>query len=273
MAQRPGISNHPNVGDVIATARGCEICLPRNEPHLFYATLVAGQYSQLRIRPGDCVLDAGANVGDFTLLASRRAGDTGSVFAVEPNSNSIEYLRGNLLRNKAQNVVIIPSFLGSRVARVSSEERGTSSSIVPKTSVGTLETSQTTFDEIAGEYNVDHFDVIKMDIEGWEVEALRGCSTLSRVRELAIEVHSELLEKQVKEILLPEGFQCEAFDIVRLVAHTLICILTGPVDFLDSEWSFGGYAVRSAIKAARGEPPSPSLAPSSGLRVLHFFRS
>lgn len=257
---------------IIVPARGFNICIPRDEAYLYYATFIAGQYSQLAIKRGDVVLDAGANVGDFTLLASAAVGGSGKVLAVEPNSRAVEYLRDNLARNRIENVEIIEAFIGSTSRKVESVERGTYSSIVPAASANSLQAEELTLDEIARRSQIVGFDVVKMDIEGSELDALRGCKDLRRIRELSIEVHSPYLEREVRALLQGLGFRCETYDSARLVAHVLRTMLVRPTDFVTAERKFRWLALASAIRALGGHAPSPSLSPGSGVRMLHFQR-
>jgi FkbM family methyltransferase len=58
------------------------------------------------IRPGDLVVDCGANIGYFTLLASATTGAAGAVLAVEPEPHNVALLRLNLWRNGCDNVAV-----------------------------------------------------------------------------------------------------------------------------------------------------------------------
>ena len=58
------------------------------------------------VQPGDCVIDAGANLGWFTLLASSIVGTTGKIFAFEPSGATVDHLRRNLALNGASNVEV-----------------------------------------------------------------------------------------------------------------------------------------------------------------------
>ena len=67
------------------------------EPHLT-------NWIQRRLRPGHIFIDVGANIGYFTLLASRLVGETGKVVAIEASLPTFEALNRNIERNRAYNV-------------------------------------------------------------------------------------------------------------------------------------------------------------------------
>ncbi|MGA8926790.1 MAG: FkbM family methyltransferase [Solirubrobacterales bacterium] len=60
------------------------------------------------LRPGMTFVDAGANIGWFSVLGSRLVGPTGHVFSVEPDPVNLSILRANLERNGCSNVSVVP---------------------------------------------------------------------------------------------------------------------------------------------------------------------
>jgi FkbM family methyltransferase len=64
------------------------------------------------VKPGDCVLDVGANIGLYSLALSRAVGASGCVIAVEPDPDNRALLRRNLEANGCSNVTIIEEALG-----------------------------------------------------------------------------------------------------------------------------------------------------------------
>ena len=62
-------------------------------------------YTINRLRDGDIYVDIGANIGYFTLLASRYVGDAGKVIAVEADPATFATLKNNIERNGCRNVV------------------------------------------------------------------------------------------------------------------------------------------------------------------------
>ena len=65
------------------------------------------------IRPGDTVFDIGANLGLTALIASARTGPQGRVVALEPSPPNLAMLHYHLQKNRAGNVTVEPSCVGS----------------------------------------------------------------------------------------------------------------------------------------------------------------
>ncbi len=125
-------------------------------------------------RPGDTVVDAGANIGYFTLLMSKLVGSSGLVHAFEPHPDTAARLDRNVALNKAGNVLVHETALWDCLRDLSLYtcfEPGLA--------------SLRSYDGWTGSRTVraDRLDhilpvaprVIKMDIEGAELTALRGC--------------------------------------------------------------------------------------------------
>jgi FkbM family methyltransferase len=65
------------------------------------------------VRPGDRVMDVGANIGIYSLYLSRAVGPAGKVLAVEPDPDNLALLRANLEANHCDNVIVLPFALGT----------------------------------------------------------------------------------------------------------------------------------------------------------------
>ena len=127
-------------------------------------------------KAGDCVIDAGANVGFFSVLMSKLVGPTGHVISIEPDLRNLKVMRKNLDINECQNVDVVSRPLScdeSLLNFYQNEENGQSSLFATIRDVASSEERTTTFDLIIAE---DKPTFLKMDIEGAEYEAMRGCS-------------------------------------------------------------------------------------------------
>jgi len=132
------------------------------EPH------VTSHFCSL-IREGTKVVDVGASLGYYTLLAAKRVGKSGEVLAFEPNPFRFKYLLKTIQINGWENVTAYKLF----VSDFDSPEKNT-----------------VTLDSIVA----GRADVVKIDVEGMELQVLRGMKRLlSKGVRVICEVHPKLL--------------------------------------------------------------------------------
>jgi FkbM family methyltransferase len=133
------------------------------------------------VKPGMTVLDLGAHHGLYTLLASKRVGATGTVFAFEPSPRERKSLRRHLFLNRCQNVAVEALALGRENAEVDLyvvEEwaAGCNSLRPPDVSAKTTRTPVhvTRLDDWLNGRKIGPVGFVKLDVEGAELDALRG---------------------------------------------------------------------------------------------------
>jgi FkbM family methyltransferase len=143
--------------------------------------------AEVRVRSGDTVIDCGAHVGIFTRYALRCG--AGRVVAIEPDPLNLKCLKANFSQEiQDGRVVVVEAGVWDRATRGTLSESQSDSgedSFVIETpgshKVGGLLLFP--LDQIVGTLRLDRVDFIKMDIEGAEPFALRGCvQTLKRFR-------------------------------------------------------------------------------------------
>lgn len=180
-----------------------------------------GAYDSLRPAPGSTIVDAGANVGLFTLKASRWVGDSGRVVAVEPIPSICNILHRNLRRNRIHNVTVVRKAISDRNGRVN---------------IDGLNVESITLDELQEEVGDGYPDAVKIDVEGYEVKALHGArNMLLHTNRLALETHSNSLEREVKSFLTKTGFQVFDMSPKTLVGNLIQSIFTNPSCFVENE--------------------------------------
>ena len=127
------------------------------------------------LRPGDNFIDAGANIGLYTLLALSVVGDNGHVYAFEPNPHVAAMLRESLRLNSASNVTIheigLADVDGS--AAFSADGDDCTSHIVASSTTANTEILIARLDRILDDIP---YAMAKFDIEGYEPFAIRGAS-------------------------------------------------------------------------------------------------
>ncbi len=131
------------------------------------------------IKPEMTVLDIGANIGYYSLMMLELIGNKGKLIAVEPSPSNIEILKKNLLLNKYNNIEVHNAAI--------SDENGTKKFFLSEMSnLNTLNYTEKKSLNLTGEtINVKtltvpqimegrNLDLIRMDVEGHEVEVLNG---------------------------------------------------------------------------------------------------
>lgn len=156
------------------------------------------KFLQSFLRPGMIYFDAGANVGFFAVIAARLIGNSGRVVCFEPlpqNASQIEY---NARLNGFANIAVRCEALGGSnrtdVFNTSAEPTWGMLSTVgkpPEQASGQITVDVRTLDSLRDGGGLPAPDVIQIDIEGAEAEALEGAwATLTASRPvLIIELH------------------------------------------------------------------------------------
>ena len=143
------------------------------------------------LKPGMKVVDVGANIGLYSILADKRVGPSGKVWGFEPSPESFVRLKKNLLLNDCRRVEPFRIALSDQADTEMhlKRDRGfgdayrylvtTSSS--GQTSGEELESVPvTTLDRWAHDRAIDRIDFLKVDIEGGEFHMLRGSQEVLR---------------------------------------------------------------------------------------------
>jgi FkbM family methyltransferase len=168
------------------------------------------------LEPGMVVLDVGAHAGFYTVTASKRVGPTGRVVSFEPSPRELERLQLHLRLNQCSNVTVEGVALGDTPGQgelfvFEGRTTGCNSFHLASTNGARAVTVPIrTLDEYMTNGALDRVDLVKMDIEGAELSALRGGERLFRAARPVL--LCELHEKRTA----PWGYR--ARDIVDLVA-------------------------------------------------------
>lgn len=173
------------------------------------------------IKTGDVVVDLGANIGYYTLIAAKLVGDKGKVFAFEPEPRNFEILKKNVEINGYHNVILeqkAVSDINEKINLYLSKGIGTHSIKSNKNAnMEPIQTESVRLDDYFSDLNLtDKINFIKMDIEGAEFRALNGMNIILRQskhlkiftefeRDLIIESGTE--PKDMLELLFNNGFK------------------------------------------------------------------
>lgn len=178
-----------------------------------------------------CAIDGGANIGVHTVEWGKLLYGKGEVISFEPQEAVYYALCGNTALNNCLNVKAINAALGSEVGIIE----------IPKpdyfkpASFGSLELKQTGDSEYIGQqiadtdtvpiYTIDHFDLahvsfIKLDIEGMELEALKGAEkTIQKHKPVLFVEAMKVEEGELRDFLTTYGYDIHKFNHNFLAVH------------------------------------------------------
>jgi len=137
-----------------------------------------------RLVPGSTFVDLGAHVGYFSLLAGRRVGAEGHVYAFEPTPSTRQTLARNIASNRLGDIISIEPFASSDrpgKLRFLVTEASEGNAVALPNEVGpTIEVDATSLDTFFEARAWPRVDIVKMDVEGQELATLRGMKQLCR---------------------------------------------------------------------------------------------
>ncbi|MBA2626441.1 MAG: FkbM family methyltransferase [Gemmatimonadales bacterium] len=193
------------------------------------------------IQPGWVVLDVGAQVGYFTVLAAKIVGQSGHVYAVEPEPRNLHYLRTNICQNGvADRVSVIPKAVGRQreTLQLYLYEGSDSHSFVKHPTAKVRDIAAVECVPLDDELKGLRPNLIKIDIEGYEMHALAGLGAMLRPPSstvLIIEMVPAFLKnagssaRELRDALLSLGFDIQGIDEAN---ERLVPLAE---EFLDSE--------------------------------------
>jgi FkbM family methyltransferase len=182
------------------------------------------QFLRSYLRPGDVVIDVGANVGTTTLAAAAIVGERGHVVAIEPHPRIFGYLSANVALNAANNVQLHNTALGEQpgTVRFTDERADDFNGVTTAADAMTLPIRR--LDDLLGEPPA--ISLLKIDVEGFELFVLRGSTrTLAATDCVFFESNAEHFARRqyacgdVLRLLMAHGFRVYRRDGAAAVAE------------------------------------------------------
>jgi FkbM family methyltransferase len=138
---------------------------------------------QKQVRPGDVVVDVGANIGYYTLLFARCVGPQGRVYAFEPDPTNFDLLQRNIQRNGYTNVTLVRKAVAAQSGTLRlylcEDNKGDHRTYDSHDGRPSVEIEAVSLDDYFAGYR-GAIALIKMDIQGAEEGALRGMGRVLR---------------------------------------------------------------------------------------------
>lgn len=175
------------------------------------------------LKPCDTFVDLGANEGYFTVIGARLCGAEGRVLAIEPQHRLLPVIEQNLKLNGLSHVEVLNAAIsdqrGTATLHLTASTNSGGSGFhrhskykLPTQEIGTL-----TLEEALDAQKLEQVDLMKVDIEGFEYEALLGSTKVfeqHRVKALALELHPTILADRgkaaadIEQMLERCGYRC-----------------------------------------------------------------
>jgi FkbM family methyltransferase len=201
------------------------------------------------LRPGMSVVDAGANVGYYTLLAASCVGLKGRVFAIEPSPYAYDRLREAVMDNGLSQVVTLQAALGNATGEGElylPPIGNHSPSMVPCDRKDRVTVPLRTLDECLAEWEINQVDLLKMDVEGFEAQVLAGTRfalKAGRIRAMLCELNDWWLRRM-------GGSAEELFSLINSEGFSDV---SGPHHFFPNSYHTCFFVHRSAHREVRKE--------------------
>jgi FkbM family methyltransferase len=212
------------------------------------------------LKPGQTVIDVGANIGYFTLLAARLTGPGGRVIAVEPHPTNFGLLKETLETNKLKQVTALEIGLGERegTGRVHMADQvqfpNRTASMVSSEAWTSFPVRVRALDDCLDDWGIETVDLLKIDVDGFESRIISGSAESlgsGRIKNLIIEFNDFWLKKAGDSALaLKARIEALGFEQVN---WWLSDQLLGPTHDHHFRWSGSheGVQTRGRYKPAR----------------------
>jgi FkbM family methyltransferase len=184
-----GLMQHAGFGTELRTVQGFQMYVPVEDIAVGGEIASTGDYEpavshvfRTVVRPGMRVLDIGANIGFYSLLASSLVGTSGKVWAVEPNPRNVSLIHASRKANSFPNLFLVQGAASDRweVLRLFTDASNGVTEAWVGEGVAVAGEPVQAFPVSAFLPPNEKIDVIKIDIEGSEGKVLAGMQELLR---------------------------------------------------------------------------------------------
>lgn len=176
------------------------------------------------LNEGMKVVDVGANIGYYSLLASQQVGESGKVIAIEPVEETFRRLEKNISLNDLTNIRILNKAVGEKktTGKILNKKARNLNRITFENFSNSTKTKIISLDSV---FNQRKVDVVRMDVQGFEYFVLKGMEEIISNNEIKIfiEIHPSKMES-CYDVELKEFWDLLSkhnFKIKYLISHPL----------------------------------------------------
>jgi FkbM family methyltransferase len=174
---------------------------------------------------GDVIVDAGAGIGDESLVMSRRVGPSGKIVAIEAHPRTFRCLQKTVRANRLDNVLALNVALSDSESVVQISDGDNHHSNQVGASAG-IPVSALPLDMVLGRYQL-RADLVKMNIEGAEKNALTGASMSLEITPHWVVSCHDFLAKAADDprrthIFVVSALRLAGLDVQQPRSHSLV---------------------------------------------------
>ncbi len=172
------------------------------------------------LNPGSVFVDAGANIGFYSILASRLVGSNGQVISIEMMPDTAAILRANIESNKAKNIHVVQAALSDVAGQVVTVKfppgKLGQARIENQVSEDGMAIKTTMLENIL--VGVPRVNLMKLDVEGYELPALQGAGkALHKIDAIIFESLGP--ETDASSFLRSQGYKVISIDRRNKLAY------------------------------------------------------
>ena len=192
------------------------------EPNIF-------DFIKKTLKPGQTYVDIGCYIGFYALHSAKLVGAEGKVIAIDANPENIEIVKKNVEINKISNLAAYNFAITDKdgysdfyLTKLSAANSLQKRELFPTIAKIKIQTS--TLDTLDSLKSIDEIDLLKIDIEGSEVDCLKGARhVLEKTRNIIVECHSTQNKHRVEKFL-QKNFSVKELDFLEeLDCYHLAC--------------------------------------------------
>lgn len=219
------------------TVNGIEVKLPARYIRYFPSDYQKENFNFLKSCCGEgaTILDIGAHIGMFSIMAAKTAGEYGKIFSFEPSPGTADILQQTIRINEVGKLINpVNQAMGKEVGRqafyVSEAEADSHNSLVPYQQMSKLHTVQVevnSIDNFVLTKKLSKINFINIDVEGAEYDVLLGGVQVFKKYKphFIVAIHPELIEKKGDKLE-------DIFDLLEQLRYDIVC----KGEYISKEW-------------------------------------
>lgn len=145
------------------------------------------------VKPNMTILDIGVNKGYFSLLSAKLMKDKGNILSFEPDPDNCKWIKKSIAANNYKSIRLFQIALFNKNGKKTFFKGAKSGhhSLIKNSGLGSTTIQTQKLDDFIDEENITKINLIKIDVEGADIEVLEGAQKLLKNQspKLIIDIH------------------------------------------------------------------------------------